>query len=49
MLAKELMTTDVLKATPDQSIHDVVHKLLERSVSALPVVDDTDRLVGIIS
>jgi len=43
------MTTNVLKATPDQSIHDVVHKLLERSVSALPVVDDTDRLVGIIS
>ncbi len=43
------MTTDVLKATPDQSIHDVVHKLLERSVSALPVVDDTDRLVGVIS
>ena len=49
MLAKEIMTTDVLKATPDQSIHDVVHKLLERSVSALPVVDDAGRLVGIIS
>jgi len=49
MQARDIMTTNVLKATPDQSIHDVVHKLLERSVSALPVVDDTDRLVGIIS
>lgn len=43
------MTTNVLKAAPHQSIHDVVHKLLERSVSALPVVDEADRLVGIIS
>lgn len=49
MLAKEIMTTDVLRATPDQSIHDVARKLLERSVSALPVVDERDRLVGIIS
>ncbi|MDH3702504.1 MAG: CBS domain-containing protein [Alphaproteobacteria bacterium] len=49
MLAKEIMTTTVLKAAPDQSIHDVVHKLLERSVSALPVVDEAGRLVGIIS
>ncbi|MCG8544680.1 MAG: CBS domain-containing protein [Alphaproteobacteria bacterium] len=49
MLAKEIMTTDVATATPEQSIHDVAEQLLERSVSALPVVDDQDRLVGIIS
>jgi CBS domain-containing protein len=49
MLAKEIMTINVMTAAPDQSIHDVVHKLLERSVSALPVVDEKGRLVGIIS
>ena len=49
MIAKEIMTTDVLTASPDQTIHDVAGKLLQRSVSALPVVDEQGRLIGIIS
>lgn len=49
MLAKEIMTTDVACARADQSIHDVARVLLERSVSALPVVDDDGRLIGVIS
>ncbi len=43
------MTTKIVTTAPDESIHDVVHKLLKRSVSALPVVDGCGRLVGIIS
>lgn len=49
MLAKEIMTTNVACARADQSIHDVARVLLERSVSALPVVDDDGRLIGVIS
>lgn len=49
MLAKEIMTTNVACARADQSIHEVAHVLLERSVSALPVVDDDGRLIGVIS
>ena len=49
MIAKEIMTTDVLTVSPDQTIHDVAGKLLERAVSALPVVDEQGRLIGIIS
>jgi CBS domain-containing protein len=49
MLAKEIMTTNVACAKADQSIHDVAHILLERSVSALPVVDEDGCLIGVIS
>lgn len=49
MLAKEIMTTNVACAKADQSIHDVARILLERSVSALPVVDNDGHLIGVIS
>ncbi len=49
MLAKEIMTTHVACARADQTIHDVAQLLLERSVSALPVVDDDGHLIGVIS
>ncbi|MGN6582332.1 MAG: CBS domain-containing protein [Rhizobiaceae bacterium] len=49
MLAKDIMTTQVVTATPDTSIRHAVEIMLERGVSGLPVVDDTGTLVGIIT
>lgn len=43
------MTTDVVTTTPRESVKAVTQRLLERRVSALPVVDDEGRLVGIVS
>ena len=46
--AGEIMTREVVTATPYTSIVDVARKLLELRVNAMPVMDE-DRLVGIIS
>jgi CBS domain-containing protein len=47
--AKEIMTRDVVTVTPMCRLYDAVELMLERRVSGLPVVDDKQRLVGIIS
>jgi CBS domain-containing protein len=49
MLAKDIMTIQVVTATPETSIRHAVEIMLERGVSGLPVVDDTGSLVGIIT
>ena len=40
MRADEIMSIDVVTVSPETHIRDVARKLLERGVSALPVVDD---------
>lgn len=49
MQAHEFMTTTVATVRPDTSISDAGRLLLERDVTALPVVDADGRLVGIVS
>lgn len=49
MQAKDVMTPWVATIDPDSTIRDAAKMMLERRVSALPVVDGKDRLVGIIS
>jgi CBS domain-containing protein/nitroimidazol reductase NimA-like FMN-containing flavoprotein (pyridoxamine 5'-phosphate oxidase superfamily) len=49
MQAREFMTTTVATVQPDTSISDAGRLLLERDVTALPVVDGDGRLVGIVS
>lgn len=49
MLAKDIMTSQVVTAMPETSIRHAVEIMLERGVSGLPVVDDTGSLVGIIT
>lgn len=49
MRADEIMSIDVVTVSPETHIRDVAKKLLERGVSALPVVDDGGRILGIIS
>ncbi len=48
MKAKDIMTTDVLTVSPDTKVIDIAKLLLERRISAVPVVEG-DRIVGLVS
>jgi CBS-domain-containing membrane protein len=43
------MTTDVLKARPTMPLKELARVLAQHHVSALPVLDPDDRLVGVVS
>ena len=47
----EVMTTDVVTVTPDADLDTLLDLLAddERDINRLPVVDDDDRLVGIVA
>lgn len=47
--ASDIMTTPVITARPDMRLDEVITLLLRWHISGLPVVDEQDRLVGIIS
>lgn len=49
MNAREVMTTEVLTVTADTSVREIASLLLERRISAVPVVDADRRVVGIVS
>lgn len=49
MRAKDVMVRDVVTARPDMSVAEAVELLAEHDVNALPVVDDDDRVVGVVS
>ncbi|MFJ8632418.1 CBS domain-containing protein [Streptomyces sp. NPDC093568] len=45
----ELMTTDVVSVRQDAAFADIAKLLAEHGITAVPVVDDTDRPVGVVS
>ncbi len=47
--ARSIMTTDVYVVTPYDTVRKAVKTMFEFDVGALPVVEDRDRLVGIIT
>ena len=49
MLAKDLMTSPVVSVHPDATIGAAARLMLEWDVSALPVVDERDNLVGMLT
>ena len=49
MKAADVMTTDVICIEPEASIQDVAKLLLERHVSAVPVINTDGKLVGMVS
>jgi len=49
MLAKDIMTADVVTVTPDTSVNEVAKLLLARRISGVPVVDAKGKLCGIVS
>jgi CBS domain-containing protein len=47
--ASEIMTSPVVTAKTDEALGHVVHRMLERDLKRVPVVDNKDRLVGMMS
>lgn len=49
MRAREIMTTRLVTARPDTPVRELAVQMLEQRISAVPIVDDEDRLLGIVS
>ncbi len=49
MLAKDIMTTDIVTIAPSLRVEEIARLLLSRNISGVPVVDDRDRLIGLVS
>jgi CBS domain-containing protein len=49
MKARDVMVSPVVTVKASASVKEVAKLLLERRVSAVPVVDDNDKIVGIVS
>jgi CBS domain-containing protein len=47
MKAIDVMVRDLVSVTPDDGIADVIKLLMEHDISALPVVDEDDHVVGV--
>ena len=45
----DYMTRDLITFSPDQSVMEVIETLVKHKISGGPVVDENDRLLGIIS
>ena len=49
MLVHDVMSTGVVKAKKTDTVRSVVMKMLSRDCGAIPVVEDDDRLVGMVT
>jgi CBS domain-containing protein len=49
MPSREITSRELVTVGPDQDISDALHPMVEHQVRRLPVVDDEDRLVGVVS
>jgi CBS domain-containing protein len=49
MNARDLMETDVETVAPDDEISDVLGRLARAQFSGFPVVDENDKLVGVVT
>ncbi len=47
--AKDIMSTTVITVTPDTSVEELGRLFIERGVSGVPVVDEKQALVGIVT
>lgn len=49
MLAKEIMSSNVITVTKETTVSEVARLLVEHRVSGLPVVDEESRVIGMVS
>ena len=49
MQAKDVMTSPVISVLEETAVHDIVRLLLKHRISAVPVVDQSEHVVGIVS
>jgi CBS domain-containing protein len=49
MRAIDIMTSDVITVTEDTSVREAASLLADRGISAAPVVDHENRVIGMVS
>ena len=49
MFARDIMTTNVVTVKPRTSVAAIARLLIDRGISGVPVTDDKNNLVGIVS
>jgi CBS domain-containing protein len=49
MKARDIMTTDVVTVGPDTSVREIARLLLDKRLTALPVVDKSGAVIGVVS
>ena len=49
LVAKDLMTTEVLKVRADWSVHRLAEFLAEKSISGAPVISEDGKLIGVVT
>lgn len=49
MLVRDIMTSDVVTVSPGTGVNEIARILLERRISAVPVLDPGGRIIGIVS
>jgi CBS domain-containing protein len=49
LTVRDVMTGHILTASPDQRLADVARMMVERDIRAVPVVDESGALVGIVT
>jgi len=49
LTVSDIMTTQLVLFTPEQSIHDVMKAFIKYRISGGPVVDEKGKLIGVIS
>jgi CBS domain-containing protein len=47
--AKDIMTSDVITVTKDQTVNQVIEILMDKNISGLPVVDENGNVIGIVT
>lgn len=49
MLAKDIMTVDVVTASPEDTVEHVIKQLLKKKISGVPVVGSDREVLGIVT
>ncbi|GAB1476660.1 CBS domain-containing protein [Bacillota bacterium] len=49
MRVKDLMTSSIISARPDMTVHEIARRMRQADVGALPVCDDNSRVLGIVT
>ena len=49
LLVKDIMCQNLIVFHPDQSIHEVMQKFVKYRISGGPVVNESGKLIGVIS
>jgi CBS-domain-containing membrane protein len=49
LLAKDIMTADVITVSPDEQVEVVARLLIDNKISGIPVVDSDQHILGIVT